>query len=229
MPSTKKVGTPGPANDKIGGVPTLHYFDFFSKGRGQVMRLFWEDAEIAYEDIRYTFSEFPQHKSKISDMNPTASVPVIELNGRILTQSYAVLRRMARQLGAYDGETEEEKYWADAMCDVAIDWRTLFVIAFLSPDKETAYPKHKETDRKRYLGALERHLSSHEASVRGPYVLGDKVSYADFVVYQICHDEELTKNGREGMREYPRLVKLVDAMEERPNVKGFLESDRYLG
>jgi len=32
-----------------------------------------------------------------------------------------MLRHFGRQLGAYDGNTEEEKYWADAMCDIAID------------------------------------------------------------------------------------------------------------
>ncbi|KAK5020098.1 hypothetical protein LTR16_012639, partial [Cryomyces antarcticus] len=35
--------------------------------------------------------------------------------------SYAILRHFARQLGAYDGETEDEKYWADAMCDIVLD------------------------------------------------------------------------------------------------------------
>jgi len=38
-----------------------------------------------------------------------------------MTQSYAMLRRFARQLGAYDGADEEERYCADAMCDVAAD------------------------------------------------------------------------------------------------------------
>ena len=100
----------------------MHYFDFASRGRGQVVRLMWEDAGIAYEDIRYTFEEYPVYKkSKIQEMNPNATIPVIELNGKILTQSYAILRHFARQLGKYDGQTEEEKYWADAMCDVAID------------------------------------------------------------------------------------------------------------
>ena len=51
MPTTKRYGTAGAANEAIGGVPTLHYFDFQSRGRGQVIRLLWEDAGIAYEDI----------------------------------------------------------------------------------------------------------------------------------------------------------------------------------
>ena len=122
MPSTKKVGTPGDANAAIGGVPTIHYLDFKSRGRGQVVRLLFEDAGIAYEDVRYPDDEFPKAKdSKISEMNPTKTIPVIELNGKILTQSYAIIRHFGRLLGKYDGETEDEKYWADAMCDIAID------------------------------------------------------------------------------------------------------------
>ena len=54
-------------------------------------------------------------------MNPTTTIPVIELNGRILTQSYPTLRHFARQLRAYEGETEEEMYWADVICDVVAD------------------------------------------------------------------------------------------------------------
>jgi len=42
-------------------------------------------------------------------------------NGQILTQSYAIIRHWARQLNAYDGKTEDEKYWADAICDIVID------------------------------------------------------------------------------------------------------------
>lgn len=82
----------------------------------------FEDAGIAYTDIRYTFEELPEYKkSIIAEKNPTTTVPIVEINGKILTQSYAILRHFARLLGKYDGETEEEKYWADAMCDIAVD------------------------------------------------------------------------------------------------------------
>ena len=55
------------------------------------------------------------------------------------------------------------------------------------------------------------------------------MTYADMVLYQVCHDEGLTHEGRKGLKDHPRLVELVDAMEERPNIKAFLQSDRYLG
>ena len=122
MPTTKRCGIESANNKAIGGVPTIHYFNFQSRGRGQVVRLMWEDAGIAYDDTRYSFEEYPEYKTaRIAQMNPATTIPVVELNGRILTQSYAILRHFARQLGRYDGETEEEKYWADAMCDIVID------------------------------------------------------------------------------------------------------------
>ncbi|KAI4195734.1 MAG: hypothetical protein LQ350_007015 [Teloschistes chrysophthalmus] len=230
MPSTKTYGTAGAANKAIGGEPTIHYLDFASRGRGQVVRLMWEDAGIAYTDIRYGFDEYPEYKKTvIAEKNPTTTLPVIELNGKILTQSYAILRHFARQLGEYDGETEEEKYLTDMICDIGSDWRTLFVNALFSPNKDETYPKHQETDRNRFLKALETHLSSHDLSRQGPYVIGEKVTYADLVIYQVMHDESLTQDGRKGLQEYPRLKQLVDAFEDRPNVKKFLESERYLG
>ena len=56
-PTSKQVGQESENNRKIGGVPTLHYFDFQSKGRGQVLRLLWEDAGISYVDVRYGIAE----------------------------------------------------------------------------------------------------------------------------------------------------------------------------
>lgn len=84
------------------------------------------NARIAYEDVRFSFEEYAKFKeTKLSQMNPTAKIPVVKLNGKILVQSYAILRHLARQLGAYDGETEEGEYWAEAMCDIAIDCKRI--------------------------------------------------------------------------------------------------------
>ncbi|KAI4278233.1 MAG: hypothetical protein LQ337_001174 [Flavoplaca oasis] len=230
MPSTKQHGTAGRANEAIGGVPTVHYLDFASRGRGQVVRLMFEDAGIAYTDIRYSFKEYPDYKkSIIAEKNPTATVPIVEINGKILTQSYAILRHFARLLGKYDGETEEEKYWADAMCDIAIDWRTQFVNAFFNENKEETYPKHQQTARKGFLEAFQKHLTSHELSKQGPYVIGKPFTYADMVIYQVLHDENLTQDGMKGLQEYPRLKQLAEEVEGRSNVKAFKDSDRYLG
>ena len=60
-------------------------------------------------------------------------------------------------------------------------------------------------------------------------MLGETITYADLVIYQMCHDEDLIQDRRKGLLDYPRLRQLVDAVEERPNVKRYLESDYYFG
>jgi prostaglandin-H2 D-isomerase / glutathione transferase len=234
MPTTTQIGQSGPANDKIGGVPTVHYFDFFSKGRGQVVRLLFLDAGIAFTDVRYTFEEFPRDIRPAlmapEGLNPTGNLPVVELNGQAITQSYPILRHFSRVLGnAYDGDSEAEMFWVDRICDIVIDWRTKFVDSYFSSNQKEDYVKHCEQNRSRYMNALERHLTQNELARKGPYVCGGKFTYADMVLFQVLHDEELGKGDMNGVQDYPRLKKVVEAVRSRPNVKAFLESEEYKG
>ncbi|KAG8534163.1 uncharacterized protein KY384_001007 [Bacidia gigantensis] len=230
MPATERCLSPSEGNKAIGGIPNMHYFDFKSRGRGNVIRLLWEDAQIAYDDTRYTFEEYPKYKeSTITKLNPATTIPVIEIDGQILTQSYAIIRHFARQLGKYDGQTEEAKYWADAICDIVADWRTLFIQAFFNERQAETYPKHQQGDRNRFLTALETHLKSHDLSRSGPYITGKDITYADFVLYQILHDEDLIQDGGNGLQDYSRLKQQVDAVEGRENIKAFMASKRYRG
>lgn len=42
MPTKTRCLQESPANQVLGGVPVMHYFNFASKGRGQVIRLLFE-------------------------------------------------------------------------------------------------------------------------------------------------------------------------------------------
>lgn len=134
-------------------------------------------------------------------------------------------------MGKYDGKTEEEKFWADRICDATIDWRTRFVNAFLSENKDVDYPKHCEGPRKTFLKGIDTLLQQHDLSNSGPFIIGKEVTYADLVLYQIIHDEGLSQDGQKGLKDggYNRLAQLTAAVEARPNVAAFLKSDRYRG
>ncbi len=107
--------------------------------------------------------------------------------------------------------------------------RTLFIRAFFSENKEVNYARHKEGMRNQSLNAIEKHLLGSDLSRRGPFVIGKEISYADLVLYQILHDENLIQDGRKELQGHGRLRELVDAVEARPNIKKFLESEHYLG
>jgi glutathione S-transferase len=116
-------------------------------------------------------------------MNPTGNVPVVELNGEIMTQSYAILRHFSRVLGnQYDCDTEEEMFWVDRMCDITIDWRRKFVDAYFSEKRKEEYESHCQMNRPKYMQALERYLTENKMAQRGPYVIGRKFTYADMVM-----------------------------------------------
>jgi prostaglandin-H2 D-isomerase / glutathione transferase len=72
-------------------------------------------------------------------------------------------------------------------------------------------------------------LEGSNLSRRGPYIIGSEIKYADLVLFQLLHDENLIQDGRKELKEYPRLVQLVDAVQSRPNIKKFFESSAYLG
>lgn len=151
-------------------------------------------------------------------------------------------------LDTYDGKTEDEKYFVDAICDIVIDClspefysliipadvfgitgRTLFISAFFSDNQKETYPKHCNGDRAHYLKAIETHLKGSDLSQRGPFIIGNDFTYADMVLFQVLHDENLIQDGRAGLKDYPRLAQLVEAVQARPNIRKFFESDAYLG
>lgn len=61
---------------------------------------------------------------RLLSFSPLKSLPAVEMGGTMYTQSYPLLRLWARQLGKYDGKNDLERYYVDAMTDIASDWRS---------------------------------------------------------------------------------------------------------
>jgi len=103
-----------------------------------------EDAGIAYNSARVSFSEaaqFKDDKLKGQGWKPTLSFPIVEvvhmpivvdmlrcfselerINGEHLTQSYSILRYLGCKLdGVYDEKTHEEQYFVDVISDIVSD------------------------------------------------------------------------------------------------------------
>ncbi|KAJ1306186.1 hypothetical protein OPQ81_010895 [Rhizoctonia solani] len=232
MSRVRDIGTPSEANKAIGGVPTLYYFDFLSRGRGEVIRLFFEDAGIAFKDHRIAFDDYnAQVKSgDITKLNPLKSLPVVEIGDAKYAQSYAMLRLFARQLGKYDGKNDLERYYVDAINDIASDWRTKFIDSAFQSTEAGIGPKENQDDLKhhksfigpKFAAALDTHLRTNPLSDGGPFVLGKEITYADFVIFQIAHDEDWA-----GLDANPRLNELIQAVKARPRLAEYFQSDRY--
>jgi len=89
----------------------LSYFDFPS-GRGEPARIMLTMAGIPFVDDRIPFSEWPKKKSGM----PLGALPVLEVDGVMLTQSNTINRFLAKMCGMYP-----EHDWQAALCDEAMD------------------------------------------------------------------------------------------------------------
>lgn len=71
---------------------------------------------------------------------------------------------------------------------IEIIGRTLFIAAFFSNNQKVDYPKH-QGDRNRFMKAIDTHLRGSDLSRRGPFLIGNEITYADMTLYQVLHDE----------------------------------------
>ena len=110
--------------------------------------MFLKDAAIDFEDVRYPHDDKWKQTSKSlqsQGLTLTGKLPTLDYNGHLLTQvsvslhklaiheatksliltrlpkHLSILRYLARELGAYDGNTSYEKYLVDCVADVYND------------------------------------------------------------------------------------------------------------
>ncbi|KAF5974878.1 glutathione S-transferase P 10 [Fusarium coicis] len=194
-----------------------HYLAIGKLGRGEVVKLFLKDAGIGFEEKRYKYPDtWPETSEKLKQqgITRTGSLPSLEYKGLILTQHIPILRFLSRDLGKYDGQTNEDKYLVDAVSDIYVDWRSQWV-ANLSG----ATDEYKNEYLPKYYDLIAKYYSDRE----GPYLLGDEVSYADFAVYQSIDNDTRTKTIPSKIPDV--LLKFKEVFEARPNIAEYIKSE----
>ena len=89
----------------------LHYFQFY--GRAEAIRMMLEHANVPYENLEFSFAEWPEKKP----LMPKGQVPVLELpDGTMMPESYAIARYIARVHGYYPDDPRAG-YEVDSLVD----------------------------------------------------------------------------------------------------------------
>ncbi|KIL87172.1 glutathione s-transferase [Fusarium avenaceum] len=199
-----------------------HYLDLGRLGRGEVVKsvsneypLFLRDIGLDFETVRYPYDDtWPATKEKLrkDGLSPTGLLPIIEYKGTKLSQHIPILRYLSREHGGYDGDTSYEKYIVDRVADLYNDWRTAWVASLGGASDD-----YKNKTVPQYYALVGKYY----AESKGPYLLGDKISYTDFAVFQSIDNERRTKTLPDNLPE--SLQKLVNAMNERPNIAAFIK------
>ena len=89
----------------------LTYFDF-DGGRGEAARLVMHLAGLAFEDKRIAGTDWPAMRDK----TPFQAMPVLEVDGKVITQSNTINRYLGKLAGLYPKDD-----WQAALVDEVMD------------------------------------------------------------------------------------------------------------
>ena len=199
----------------------LTYFD--SPGRAEPLRVALSLAKIPFEDRRLKFPEFMALKQQ--GAFPLGSVPVLEVDGRAIVQTAAMLRYVAHLAGGglYPADAREALI-VDSIVDTLNDTMSHALLPSLF---ERDMEKKLEMRRALLAGPLTlslRYLEGLVAESPGPFVTGATLTIADIllgITVQQYRSGTLDGLGPEVLEAYPRLRALGDAYAAHPGVVAY--------
>eukprot|EP00745_Piridium_sociabile_P045563 TRINITY_DN987_c0_g1_i2.p1 TRINITY_DN987_c0_g1~~TRINITY_DN987_c0_g1_i2.p1 ORF type:complete len:229 (-),score=64.49 TRINITY_DN987_c0_g1_i2:409-1095(-) len=202
------------------------------RGLAQPARLLLNYAGVDFEDVQYEQGDAPgfstaawqDEKYKLGLAFP--NLPYY-IDGKIkITQSNAILRYIARKHNLL-GETDEEKANVDMMLENAMDFRNAVVRMAYSPDYAKLIKVYEQGEEKGKDSQLTAFLKSYDNWMVGKkFFAGDKVTVADFPMYELLDQHKLMVPGC--LKAYKNLTAFVERFESLPKIKAYMASDKFM-
>lgn len=148
----------------------LRYFNVM--GLGEPVRFLLSYGGVQFEDIRIDRDAWP----KMKPTTPFGQLPILEIDGRVYSQTLPICRYLAKQYGLY-GKTDLDALEIDAAANALHDLRKQVALFYRETDEVLKAKRKKETLSTVvpfYLEKLEE-----LASKNGGFLHGGELSYAD--------------------------------------------------
>jgi len=207
-------------NEILGGAPVIydHAHEHGRHGFSGTIKLLLQDAGVQYTYHPVNGPDWPALKAEFtaSGHSPGGCMPVMQIGDRWFSQSPAMVMWLSSKLG-YGPTNPEETYKAVAISDVGHDMAYGYYSAVISKE-EGAMDKFYTTTVFGYLKALDTWI----ASSPGPFALGDRITFADFMTVTMVMETmvQAPKAQANLLAGFPTLKRTVDAVLARPNVAG---------
>lgn len=207
------------------------------------MRLVLEESGVEYVDL----ARMPEEEGggvkaiqKIlgaeSGMSPIFAVPVIEVDGWMISQTANICLFLARRLGLVPSSDEDQLVanqlqltFADFVDEIHDTHHPIAVAEYYEDQKEEARRKSKfflDIRLPKFMGFFEDALRHNG----GAYFVGDELSYVDLSAYQVVRGLEYAfpQATEEYQGQMPSLMALAKRVEERPRIAEYLKSERRI-
>lgn len=191
---------------------SLSYFDS-PNSRGEECRLALVLAGVDFHDDRIPSAEWPARKATM----PYGAVPVLEVGGRKLAQSNAVLRYIAREYGL-----EAPDPWQRALEDAVMESAEEMRMTIWQAVRSGSTPDEKIALRQALAeGPLPRWAQFIEAQIQGPFIGGDTIRVADlklFMIHRWLTGGIIDHLPGTVLDPFPKFVQLAAAVGAHPKV-----------
>ncbi|GMS81631.1 hypothetical protein PENTCL1PPCAC_3806, partial [Pristionchus entomophagus] len=195
----------------------LTYFD--GRGRGEVARQLFHLSGVPFEDNRIPMAEWPAHKASM----PFGKMPLLEVNGKPLPQSYAIFRYLAREFG-FVGDSPFAAAWVDAVADQFKDYfdeikSLLFVhFGFAQGDKEKMMKDVAIPARDKFFPMLEKIAKDNH---NNGHFVGASLTWVDLLIAE--HVSVLLKYMPGFLNDYPTVLSTVKKINSIPKLKEWID------
>jgi len=158
----------------------LYYFD--GTGRAEPIRWILALGKIPFEDIRAPYGMPAVIPPEIKAKCRWGTVPIVEVDGKIICQSLAIGRYFANQVGLIPSDPYQAALNDEYMGAIMDIHEALWPVIFIQDEKEKA-EKLEATIKKvktQFLDVLDSLIKANG----GKHLLGDKLTLADIYLAQ---------------------------------------------
>ncbi|XP_059048744.1 glutathione S-transferase 2-like [Achroia grisella] len=196
-------------------MPAAVYHYFPIKALGEPIRLLLSYGGQEFQDDRIPYDNWPEYKPK----TPFGQMPVLELNGKVYTQSVAIARYLGRKYGLTGADIEED-FLIDQYVDFLNDIRSKSATVHYETDAALKAKKHEENAKTLYPFLLQK-LDEIIKQNNG-YLVGGKLTWGDFVFTGLYDYLKVMMQAPDLDTKYPRFKKLYDTVQSLPKVKEYV-------
>ncbi|TMS34863.1 hypothetical protein L596_002370 [Steinernema carpocapsae] len=191
---------------------------FGGRGLGEAARMLFAFNNVPFEDVKIEEEEWIALKPK----TPFGQVPVLEVDGVELAQSFAIYRYLANEFGLA-GTTPMERAQVDSVADAYKDFAftvlkyVLVNFGFAEGDAAALHTEVVVPEAARYLPSIVKVL---ERSGSG-FCVKSGITWADMYIAGQLYT--LRQLNTETLKDYPQLEKLIENVMKHPKLEKYVK------
>ncbi|MEX0365172.1 MAG: glutathione S-transferase family protein [Ruegeria sp.] len=178
-----------------------------------------EEAGLDYDPVKLDFASGEQTKPAYAQINPKGRVPALAVEGGILTETGALLDYVAAK-APQAGLVPEDPVMAARMREVMYYLASTMHVNHAHKLRGPRWASKESSFRDMAAKVPETMTAScayiERNGLRGPFVLGDRISLADCYLYVVCG--WLDGDGVD-VSAFPKILAFREAMAARASVQ----------